>query len=117
MLRLTKILSKHLHQVDLDVVELNKRLSELSTPERHFHRRRSSRNNRTRHLSLRTDHRHKSSGSNSSREDVICSEHLSPKPNFDNNKLRKTLSLHQDMGSTEPKIHSGQTLLNIMSNG
>ncbi|CAJ0835038.1 9335_t:CDS:10 [Entrophospora sp. SA101] len=116
MLRLTKILSKYLHQVDLDIVELNKRLSELSTPERHFHRRRSSRN-RTRHLSLRTDHRHKSSGSNSSREDVISSEHLSPKPNVDNIKIRKPLSLHQDMSSMEPKIHSSQTLLNIMSNG
>ena len=71
MLRMTKVLSKNIYHVDLDAVELNRRLS--TTPERHFHRRRPSKN-RTRHLSLRGAYRHKSSGSNSSREEIMGSD-------------------------------------------
>jgi hypothetical protein len=93
MLRLTKILSKHVHQVDLDQVELQRRLLELSTSVRHHHRRKPSKN-RIKHLSLK----HKSSGSTSSREDF---EFSSPGP-YKNN--RRTLSMHSDMNQLDTKL-------------
>ncbi|CAG8526097.1 24048_t:CDS:10 [Dentiscutata erythropus] len=121
MLRLTKIISKHVYNVDLDALELDRRLAELSTSERHYHRRRPSKN-RTRHLSLRGTHKHKSSGSTSSREEVLGALNadfsLSAKNTTDNNKCgRRTLSMHQDMNSLDPKLLSGQTLFNVVGSG
>ncbi|CAG8520853.1 1490_t:CDS:10, partial [Gigaspora rosea] len=121
MLRLTKIISKHVYNVDLDALELDRRLAELSTSERHYHRRRPSKN-RTRHLSLRGTHKHKSSGSTSSREEVLGALNadfsFSAKNANDNNKCgRRTLSMHQDMNSLDPKLLSGQALFNVVSSG
>ncbi|CAG8550729.1 15140_t:CDS:10, partial [Acaulospora colombiana] len=121
MLRLTKILSKHVHHVDLDAVELNRRLSELSTSERHSHRRQPSKS-RTRHLSLRGS-RHKHSGSNSSREDVMAAIgsdfSVFGKSGNDINikSSRRTLSIHQDMNFVDQKSPGGQALLNVTVNG
>ena len=74
MLRLSKILSKHVHQVDLDQVELQKRLSVMPSSERNHHRRKPSKN-RKKHLFLK----YKSSGSTSSREDFDFSPSGLPK--------------------------------------
>ncbi|CAG8560446.1 13285_t:CDS:10 [Funneliformis mosseae] len=112
MLRMTKILSKNIYNVDLDAVELNRRLLELTTPERHFHRRRPSKNTRTRHLSLRSASRHKSSGSNSSREEMMGTDFsVFVKTANENRKSgRRPMSMHQEIGSFESK---SQALLNI----
>jgi hypothetical protein len=106
---MTKVLSKNIYHVDLDAVELNRRLS--TTPERHYHRRRPSKN-RTRHLSLRGAYRHKSSGSNSSREEIMGSDlSISIKSASESRKSgRRPMSMHQDIGSYESK---SQTLLHI----
>jgi hypothetical protein len=111
MLRMTKVLSKNIYHVDLDAVELNRRLS--TTPERHFHRRRPSKN-RTRHLSLRGAYRHKSSGSNSSREEIIGADFSVKNVNENRKSGRRPMSIHQDIGSYESK---SQTLLNIGFSG
>ncbi|CAG8449369.1 5481_t:CDS:10 [Cetraspora pellucida] len=120
MLRLTKIISKHVYNVDLDALELDRRLSELSTSERHYHRRRPSRN-RTRHLSLRGTHKHKSSGSTSSREEVLGALNADFSFSFKNSDSsksgRRTLSMHQDMNSLDSKLLSGQPLFNVVSSG
>ncbi|CAI2173211.1 18255_t:CDS:10, partial [Funneliformis geosporum] len=111
MLRLSKILSKHVHQVDLDQVELQRRLSVLPTSERHHHRRKPSRN-RTKQLSLK----HKSSGSTSSREDFDFSPSgLSKSVNESGKFGRRTLSMHSDTNPLDTKLLgvSGQNLLNI----
>jgi hypothetical protein len=112
MLRLTKILSKHVHQVDLDQVELQRRLLELSTSERYYHRRKPSKN-RTKHLSLK----HKSSSSTSSREDFDFSSPGSSKNINEHVKFgRRTLSMHSDLNQLDTKLLGigGQSLL---SNG
>ncbi|CAG8686339.1 4544_t:CDS:10, partial [Ambispora leptoticha] len=107
--RLTKILSKHLYQVDLEAVDLNRRLSELSISERH---RRKPSKNRTRHLSLK-DSRHKSSGSNSSREEIVSPDYSSTKSASEIKTSRRVASMHQD----DSKLLGGQALLNFVSNG
>ncbi|KAG9294631.1 hypothetical protein G9A89_008110 [Geosiphon pyriformis] len=107
--RLTKILSKHLYKVDLEAVDLNRRLSELSSSERH--RRRPS-NNRTRHLSLKGS-RHKSTGSNSSREEVASQDQQIQKNSTDHKSSRRVTSIHQD----DSKLLGGPTLLHFVSNG
>ncbi|CAG8501724.1 8669_t:CDS:10 [Funneliformis caledonium] len=109
MLRLSKILSKHVHQVDLDQVELQKRLSVMPSSERHHHRRKPSKN-RTKHLSLK----HKSSGSTSSREDFDFSPSGLPK-NESGKFGRRTLSMHSDTNPLDTKLLgvSGPNLLNI----
>ncbi|CAG8832695.1 17450_t:CDS:2, partial [Racocetra persica] len=121
MLRLTKIISKHVYNVDLDALELDRRLSELSTSERHYHRRRPSKN-RTRHLSLRGTHKHKSSGSTSSREEVLGALNAEFSFSFknppDSNKSgRRALSVHQDMNSLDSRLLSGQPLFNVVNSG
>ncbi|PKC73960.1 hypothetical protein RhiirA1_437238 [Rhizophagus irregularis] len=110
MLRMTKVLSKNIYHVDLDAVELNRRIS--TTPERHFHRRRPSKN-RTRHLSLRGAYRHKSSGSNSSREEIMGTDFSVSIKNVNESRKsgRRPMSIHQDIGSFESK--SQTLLLNI----
>lgn len=106
---MTKVLSKNIYHVDFDAVELNRRIS--TTSERHFHRRRPSKN-RTRHLSLRGAYRHKSSGSNSSREEIMGSDFSISIKNVNESRKsgRRPMSIHQDIGSFESK---SQTLLNI----
>jgi hypothetical protein len=100
MLRLTKILSKHVYQVDLNQVELQRRLLELSTSERHHHRRKPSKN-RTKHFSLK----HKSSSSISSREDFDLSSPGSSKNFIEHGKLgRRTLSMHSDTNQLDTKL-------------
>ncbi|RIA87709.1 hypothetical protein C1645_776672 [Glomus cerebriforme] len=101
MLRLTKILSKHVNQVDLDQIELQRRLLELPTSGRHHHRRKPSKN-RTRHFSLK----HKSSSSTSSREDFDFSP--GPSKNFnEHGKVgRRTLSMHSDSNQLDTKLLS-----------
>ncbi|GBB96125.1 hypothetical protein RclHR1_02690010 [Rhizophagus clarus] len=100
MLRLTKILSKHVYQVDLNQVELQRRLLELSTSGRHHHRRKPSKY-RTKQFSLK----HKSSGSTSSREDFDLSSPGSSKNFIEHGKVgRRTLSMHSDTNQLDTKL-------------
>lgn len=100
MLRLTKILSKHVYQVDLNQVELQRRLLEFSTLERHQHRRKPSKN-RAKQFSLK----HKSSGSTSSREDFDLSSPGSSKNFIEHGKPgRRTLSMHSDTNQFDTKL-------------
>ena len=111
MIRLTRILSKHLYQVDLDALEINRRLSEYAINEKYSHRRHPSKN-KTRHLSLR-ESRHRPTGSNSSREDMVSPDVKTP----DSKPVRRAVSIHQDMSPLgENKILGGQ-LFNFMNNG
>jgi hypothetical protein len=114
MIRLTRILSKHLYRVDLDSAEVNRRLTDHAGSERSIYRRRSSKK-RTRHLSLR-EHRHKSTGSASSREDIVTEFGVR---NADSKPMRRPMSIHQDMASfVDTKLlGSGQSLFNFVSNG
>ncbi|CAG8562842.1 11696_t:CDS:10 [Ambispora gerdemannii] len=105
--RLTKILSKYLYQVDLEAVDLNRRPSELSISERH---RRKPSKNRTRHLSLK-DLRHKSSGSNSSREEIVSPDYSSAKSASEHRTTRRAASMHQD----DSKLLGGQALLSFVN--
>ncbi|CAG8473524.1 8582_t:CDS:10 [Paraglomus occultum] len=111
MIRLTRILSKYLYQVDLDALETNRRLSEFAINEKYSHRRLPSKN-KTRHLSLR-ESRHKTTGSSSSREEMVSPDVKTP----DSKPVRRAVSIHQDMSPlNENKILGGQ-LFNFMNNG